>query len=258
MGLDVWWIESDEGGDSVGFADRGSRGCSPHYEGVLYDQRRDMSGTVTVLIADDHPVFLEGLRMILDRTEFVDVIGQAQDGESAWQMIQEKQPAVAVLDYEIPTLDGISIARRIVRDKLPTKPVILTMHKNPELVRQAVDVGVVGFLIKEQAVADIAKCLTAVMAGEHFIAPDLAASLYNLSGGDQQKGAATAVDDLTKTQREVLRLIAKGMQTKEIAAEMGVSYRTIENHRHRMAERLGLKGNNSLLRFALKHQDDLS
>ncbi len=213
-------------------------------------------GETSVVIADDHPVFLEGLRMVLERLTFVSIVGQASDGESAWKTVQELQPEVAILDYQMPGLDGIRIAQRIRREKLPTRVVLLTMHRDSNVVREAIDAGALGFLVKEQAAVDIGKCLKTICQGQHFIASEVSASL--LTRRQEEESELTApVEQLTKTQREVVRLIAHGLQTKEIAAEMGVSYRTIENHRHRIADRLGLTGNNSLLRFALEHRDDL-
>lgn len=211
---------------------------------------------VTVLIADDHPIFLKGLRVVLEKTPGVEIVGEARDGVSAWRGIQESEPAVAILDFEIPELDGIQILRRVTRHQLPVRVVLLTMFKDEELVREAIGLGALGYILKDDAFWDLEKCLKTVMSGKHFIAPELASYLIPKES-ERLPAGAPSIKRLTKTQLDILRLISRGLQSKEIAEELGVSRRTIENHRYRISDRLGLKGNNSLLRFVMEHKDHL-
>ena len=215
-----------------------------------------LTDLISVVIADDHPIFRNGLRLLLEKEESFEVKGEARNGSEAWTMVQNEHPDIVVLDLEMPELDGIQVARRITRHQIPVKVVILTMYKDPDLLRQAMDLGVMGYLLKDDAIMDVARCLKTVHKGEHFIAPGLSSHLLSRVGirGSQTSGN---LDDLTPSQKEVLKLIGQGMQSKEIGEELGISYRTVENHRYRIATRLGLKGNNSLLRYVLEHKEEL-
>lgn len=207
---------------------------------------------ISVIIADDHPIFLGGIKAILERHPEIELAGEAYNGDAAWELVLQKRPDVAVLDIDMPGLDGLQIARRVMRQKLNVGLVMLTMHKREELFREALDLGVLGYLLKDDMAADVVKCIRVVSTGDHFIAPAL--SSYLIRGKTADSGPLT---NLSATQRDVLKLIAKGMSSKEIASELGISHRTVENHRFRIGEKLNLRGANSVLRFALEHKEQL-
>jgi DNA-binding NarL/FixJ family response regulator len=204
---------------------------------------------ITVILADDHPLFLSGVRSTLEKVDFVRVVGEAHTGTSAWELIQKWTPTVAILDLDMPGLDGLQIARRVARQKLPVKLVLLTMHKREELLREAIDLGVLGYLPKDDMAADVVACIKAVVRGDHFIPASLSSLMLKA-----RSLIPPSQTPLSPTQNEVLKLIAKGLSSKEIATEMGISVRTVENHRFRITEKLGLKGNNSLVRYVLENR----
>jgi DNA-binding NarL/FixJ family response regulator len=211
---------------------------------------------IAAIIADDHPVFLKGLRRILDQVPDLTVVGEANDGTAAWQLIQDRRPTLAILDLEMPGLDGLQIARRVHVEQVAVRLVILTMHKDGDLFRQALEAGVLGYLLKEDLMADLMQCLSTVTDGHLFIAPALAANLAE-SPVATGVSATPLLSELSATQREVLKLIAQGRTTSEMGMELGISAKTVENHRLRIVDRLGLQGNNGLLRFALENKDKL-
>ena len=212
-----------------------------------------MSSTIKTLIVDDHPIFLRGVRAMLEKSPRIEIVGEANDGASAWQLIQSLDPDVVVLDLDLPNMDGLQVARRVHRHKLRCRIVVLTMHKNEDLFRQALEEGVLGYLVKDDMAADVAQCLRTVHSGAHFIAPALSGFLLRGKPGGTQARAADE-SSLSPTQRAVLNLLAGGLTSKEIGQELGISHRTVENHRFRITETLGLKGQNALLRYALQQR----
>lgn len=211
-----------------------------------------MNRKIKVVLADDHPIFLGGIKAILEKHAEIELAGEAYNGDAAWEIILEKRPDVALLDIDMPGLDGLQIARRVMRQKLSVGLIMLTMHKREELFREALDLGVLGYLLKDDMAADVVKCIRVVSSGDHFIAPALSSYLIR-----SKTGGTGMLGNLSATQRDVLKLIAKGYSSKEIATELGISHRTVENHRFRISEKLSLRGANSVLRFALEHKDQL-
>jgi two-component system, NarL family, response regulator DegU len=217
-----------------------------------------MKSVLTVFIADDHPMFVKGVRSALEKSPAIRIVGEAHDGVSAWESIQKLRPNIAILDVDMPGLNGLQIARRLSRLKLPVRLVMLTMHKKEDLFRQAIDLGVLGYLLKDDMASDVVQCLKTVSEGKHFITPALSSFLVRLNLDTSEHGVARmTLDELSPTQREVLKLVAEGLTSKDIAVELGISFRTVENHRFRIVEKLGLKGTNSLLRFALQNRAEL-
>lgn len=211
-----------------------------------------------LVIADDHPIFREGLRRVIEQHPEWHLIGEAADGPAALELIRKHQPSIAVLDIVMPKLNGLSVAREIQCSRLPTAVVFLTMFKEEDMFNEAMDAGAMGYVLKENAVDDILDCLQSVSQGQPFISPAISHLL--LRRAERARGLADrrpGIHDLTPSERRILQMIALGKTTKDIASELYISPKTVENHRLNMAEKLDVHGNNALLRFALQHRAQL-
>ena len=217
-----------------------------------------MTGPMTIFIADDHPIFREGLRQLLEREPGFSIVGQAGDGPSALTAIEQLHPRIAVLDIDMPGMDGLAVAGAVRERRLPTAIVCLTMHKDARFLNTALNSGVMGYVIKDDALLEIVESVKSVAAGRHFVSPQLTSHLvarhaHAGAAGEQTPG----IEALTDTERKVLRLLAEFKTTKEIAAALAISPRTVDRHRSNMAEKLGLNGSHALTKFAVAHISDL-
>lgn len=217
------------------------------------------SPKTSVVIADDHPLFRKGLRQAIEEDSSFEVIGEAGDGETALAIIEQRKPDVAVLDIDMPVLKGFQVARA-VRDKgLHVAVIILTIYREEDMFNAAVDSGARGYILKESAIADVLKAIKAVSMGEYYFSPAIAGYLVGKSRRAKELlQRKPQLDSLTATEREILRLIALDKTSKEIAAELNVSPRTVETHRSNIATKLGIHGTHSLLKFALQNKGALT
>jgi DNA-binding NarL/FixJ family response regulator len=213
---------------------------------------------ITVLIADDHPIFRRGLHDIIAADNSLRLIGEATDGEQAWEMLQTLQPSVAVLDIHMPGQNGIQLARQLKQNRIPTNLVILTMDNEEALLNEALSLGVTGYLLKESAVADLLEAIHRVAKGDCYVSPALSGALLRRGGAQtllaQHKPGLSA---LTPSERQILKLVAEDRTSKEIAELLGCSVRTVETHRQNISRKLELTGSHSLLRFAFDHKKQL-
>ncbi len=217
-----------------------------------------MKKQINVLIADDHPIFRSGLRLMIERDALLKVVGEAEDGESALACIREFQPDVAVLDMDMPPPDGLAVARQVQKERLPVQTIFLTIHNEEELLNAALDAGVKGFIVKDGAANELTACIKAVAAGKNFISPTLSGYLLKRrSKPDTPIAEAWALNDLTAAEHHVLFLVSESMTNKEIAEKMFISVRTVEHHRSNICSKLELTGKNALLSFALTHKSEL-
>lgn len=209
----------------------------------------------TILLADDHPVFRRGLRMIIATDPQFNVLDEAADGAQALARIRELQPDVALLDINMPQQSGIEVARAMQHERLATRVVFLTMHRDEATFNTALDLGAAGYLLKESAIEEIVACLKAVAAGEKFVSPQLSTFLINRGGRVRAWQAhKPTLNDLTPTELRVIKLISEQKTTREIAELLCISPRTVERHRENMCTKLELHGSNALLKFALENK----
>jgi DNA-binding NarL/FixJ family response regulator len=217
-----------------------------------------MAGRIKVVIVDDHPLFRRGLREVVEADARFDLIAEAGDGTTALQLIQEQKPDVAALDVNLPGLSGLEIARKLQGKRLPTRIIILTMYKDEETFNRAMDFGVKGFVLKENAVEDILNGIAAVAKGEHYLSPSISGYLVRRRGrADALAAKKPGLEDLTKAERRILKLVAENKTSRQIAAELFISTRTVEAHRANISAKLELSGSHSLLLFALENRDAL-
>ena len=189
-----------------------------------------------VLLADDHTLFREGLRSLLERKGGVTIDGETGDGREALEMIERMGPDVAILDITMPGLSGLEVAARARRASPRTRTIVLSMHAGESYVAQALRAGVSGYLLKDSAAAELLLALSAVMRGETYLDPAISRHVVDgfLHGS---LGEADPLAGLTPRQREILQLIAEGKANKEIASDLNLAVKTAEAHR---ARRLGI------------------
>ena len=217
-----------------------------------------MPGRIKVLIVDDHPLFRQGLRQVVQADPRFELCGEAGDGVSALELIQEKKPDIAILDVNLPRLSGLEVARQLKEKRVATQIVILTMYKEEETFNRSLDLGVKGFVLKENAVEDILNSLVAVANGEHYLSPSISGYLVSRrSRAESLASKKPGLEDLTRAERRILKLIAGKKTSREIAAELFISPRTVEAHRANICSKLELRGSHSLLQFALENRASL-
>ncbi|MBF0622622.1 MAG: response regulator transcription factor [Magnetococcales bacterium] len=201
---------------------------------------------INIVLADDHAIFLQGLSQLIQSEADIEIVGQAGDGQSAWDLIQEKHPDVAVLDITMAGLNGIEISRRVEQSKdVQSNILLLTMHEDPLLALEARHAGAKGYVLKENTFEDLVNAIRLVNTGETFVTKIIADKITQL-----EKFGGTLI--LSGQEREVLRGIAKGMTNKEIARQMSISPKTVETYRNRIMDKLNLRSIAELSRFAVK------
>jgi DNA-binding NarL/FixJ family response regulator len=213
---------------------------------------------IRIVIVDDHALLREGLRQVIQSDPRFELVGEADQGKAALELISSTNPDLAVLDVHLPLMDGLEVTAALHERRSPTRIVILTMSRDEQVFNQAMNLGIEGYVLKENAVSEIVNCLLAVSAGSAFVSPSL--SGYLLPRHRRATALASrepALDTLTVAERRILRRIAAKKTTREIAAELHLSTRTVEAHRAKICGKLSLKGSNSLLQFALENRNSL-
>ncbi len=202
---------------------------------------------ISVLLVDDHTVVRQGLSILLGAEPDIQVVGEAPDGRQAIELARATKPAVILMDLALPTLNGVEATRAILAEAPQTKVIVLTSYSDDEFVRQAIEAGAVGFLLKETAANDLTKAIREVFNGNAFFSPPIARRLR-----DQSRDAASPeARSLTIREAQVLQLIADGCPNKKIAAELGISIKTVEKHRQQVMNKLGIHHTAGLTRFVL-------
>jgi len=205
---------------------------------------------IRVLLADDHSLVRAGIRSLLGAMADVQVVGEAASGEEALELAARQQPDVVLMDIAMKGITGLEAAARMREMHPAVRVVILSMHSGEEYVLQALRAGAAGYLLKDAATGELELALRSVMRGESWLSP--AVSRQVVEGYVQRSGAEAAPDVLTARQREVLRLVASGKSTKEIAFFLNLSVKTVETHRAQIMERLGIRDVPGLVRYALR------
>jgi two-component system nitrate/nitrite response regulator NarL len=212
---------------------------------------------VRIVLADDHPLFRDGLRRALTQDGLV-VVGEAADGRRALELIRSLTPDVAMLDIGLPELDGCAVARTVREERLPVQMAFLTVCDEVEVFEQALEWDVKGYLLKDATADEIARCVRTVAAGQNFVSPAMATYLVTRTRRiDRFVRAVPELARLTAQERAILARIARHMASKEIAAELGISPKTVDAHRANICQKLDLHGNHVLSRFAWQHRDAL-
>ncbi len=213
-----------------------------------------MTADIKILIADDHPIVRQGLRTIIESAPDLTVIAEAGDGKEALQMLLQLKPQVAVLDIDMPLMDGFNVAC-VLREKEPDIEIIfLTVHREGSFLDKAMKVGAKGYVLKDSALADIVAGVRAVTSGHSYVSPAMTSYLLNPRDSAKRAGELT---NLTPTELTVLQMIAEYKTTKDIASALFISPRTVETHRANICQKLNLRGSHALMKYALAQKDGL-
>jgi two-component system, NarL family, response regulator NreC len=205
---------------------------------------------IRLLVADDHAVLRAGLHMLLDVQHDIVVAGEAGDGAEVLQKARELQPDVVLMDLTMPGPPSGDVIRQVLRACPKTRVLVLTMHDDPAYLASALAAGAAGYVVKKVADSELLSAIRAVHAGRTFV--DLTQSLDTAPRAAPAAAKAERPKELSRREREVLRLLAQGYSNQQIATQIKVSVKTVETHRTRLSEKLGLKGRAELYRFAVE------
>lgn len=206
----------------------------------------------SILLADDHPVFRKGLYDIISEYSNHKIIGEAEDGKKAVEMVSNLQPDIIILDINMPSLSGFEVVKEILKLKLKTRVIFLTMHKEEEILHKALDYNAKGYILKECAVDDIIECINYVAEDKIYVSPAISGLL--LKRNKEQRNLSALLATLTSSELKVLKLISEEKTSRDIADELFISIRTVEAHRSNICNKLNIHGINSLLKFALENK----
>ncbi|MFK5958795.1 MAG: response regulator transcription factor [Lutibacter sp.] len=204
-----------------------------------------MEVKIKIVVADDHPLLLEGIISVIEKEIFGVEIFKANNGAEALQLVSEIKPAITILDIEMPFLDGIEVAKKIRQAKIPTKIIFLTLHKERSLFNEINKLGIEGYVLKEFSINQIAYCIKTVMLGKKYYSKEIENFIED---------PIIDFSIFTKSEINVLKLIAQEKTTKEIAEMLFVSTKTIDSHRYNICKKLNLKPEkNSLLKWVFQN-----
>lgn len=210
-----------------------------------------MSAATRIILADDHPIVLSGLRNLITAQSDFELVGDASSGMAALRLVRETRPDVAVVDISMPELNGILLARRLSDEMPGVRVMVLTLHEDRAYLKQALDAGVRGYVLKRSAAENLIHAIRAVMVGGLYVDPAIANRVFDAvpQRGARQPGNIN-IPDLTERETEVLNLVALGFTSKEIARRLDVGVKSVETYKARGTEKLGLKSRAELVRYA--------
>ena len=208
--------------------------------------------SVTVLLADDHPVVRQGMRNLLDAEAGFLVVGEAEDGLQAIQLAEQLKPDVAIIDMMMPRLNGLEAIRQITARVPHTCCIVLSMQSADPYVMQALKAGASGYVLKDSGPSEVVKAIQQVLSGRRYLSPQLSEKLIDLFIAKVKSGMLDPYNALTTREREILQLAAEGLSNSNIAEQLSISTRTVEQHRQSMMNKMGFNNQTDLIRFALK------
>jgi DNA-binding NarL/FixJ family response regulator len=208
---------------------------------------------VRIVLADDHTIMRHGLRLVLERQPDFTVVGEANNGREAIDIVVRENPDVAVMDIAMPLLNGIEAAKRIAEERVKTAVVILSMHSDESYILKALRAGARGYLLKDSAEIDLIQAIRAVSTGKAFFSPAVSSVLADdYLRQIQQQGVEDPYELLTARERELLQLIVELKSTKDIAGLLGISPRTIDTHRGNLMQKLNVHSIPELILYAMR------
>jgi two-component system, NarL family, response regulator NreC len=203
---------------------------------------------IRIVLADDHVLVRQSLKTLLER-EGYQVVGEASDGQEAISQVHSLQPDMIVMDISMPTLNGLNAAKEMSRSSPKTKAILLTQHDESQYVREAMEAGVKGYVLKNQVANDLILAIQQVSRGQVYLSPGVSSAVLEAYQSKTEKGGSP----LTLRERQVLQLIAEGKSTKDVASLLHISVKTAESHRTRLMQKLDIHETASLVRYAVRN-----
>jgi DNA-binding NarL/FixJ family response regulator len=209
--------------------------------------------TIQVLLADDHKIVRDGLRVLIERCHDMQVIAEAEDGRKALQLARKHKPDVVIMDISMPDLNGIDATRQILEEVPGAKVIALSMHSDKQFVDGMLRAGAVGYLLKDCAADELIQCIRIVLSGRICLSPGVTGFLVNEYLHPTRDEVLAPRTELSVREREVLQLIAEGRSTKDIANSLHISIKTVETHRKNIMEKANLHSVAELTKYAIRH-----
>ena len=203
---------------------------------------------IKILLADDHTIVRQGLKLILSAHADLEVVGEAPNGREAAELAEKLRPDIVLMDVAMPELNGIEATRRMVAANPRVKVLVLSMHKEAVYVREVLKAGARGYILKDAIDTELVNAIRSVARGDGYISPAVSGALLN----DYRQNQTDPIDSLSGREREVLQLIAEGKTNKEVATRLNLSVYTVDSHRGKIMEKLNLHSTGELVRFAMK------
>ena len=205
-----------------------------------------------IVLADDHRMVREALRRLIESRDDLRVVAEASDGRQAVEAVREHRPDVAVVDLWMPELSGSEATRQIVESELGTSVIILSMHEEWSRVRDALQAGASGYVVKSAAAEQLIEAIDAVRVGRSYVSPAVSHHVLRAVRNPGSDAVSSPIEVLSRREREVLQLVAEGLSAKEIATRLGLSVKTAEAHRGNLMAKLGIRRTSMLVRFAIR------
>jgi DNA-binding NarL/FixJ family response regulator len=206
--------------------------------------------TLRILMADDHPIVLAGLKALVQGDPGLEIVGEARDGRTARRLASSLRPDVVVLDISLPEMNGAEVARALLEEQPECRILVLTVHEDRATLRQLLDIGVAGYLVKRSAADELLRAIHAVAAGGTYLDPAIAGKLVGSGAAGSSRSPGEPTVELSERETDVLRLIANGHSNKEISARLAISVKTIETYKARAMDKLGFKTRVDVVRYA--------
>ena len=205
-----------------------------------------------IILADDHQIVRDGLRALLEKQPGFEVVGEAKDGRTAVRLAKELSPDLVIMDLSMPQLNGIEASRKIIHDSPKVKIIVLSMHSDRRFVAEVLKAGASGYLLKDSAFEELITAIRKVMSHQTYLSSQVLDVVLKEYLRRQNKENASQFSVLTDREREVLQLISEGKISKEIAALLGVSVKTIETYRQRIMDKLEIRNIADLVKYAVR------
>jgi two-component system response regulator NreC len=211
------------------------------------------AGRITILLADDHRVVRQGLRVLLEKEPDFDIVGEASNGLEALRCIEKLRPAVAIVDLAMPQLNGLEVTREVTHRRLPSRVLLLSAHSNEQYVLNALKNGAFGYVLKSSAFDELVRAIRHVHLGMRYLPPAYSEAAVDAYLEKAEKSAGNGPDPLTRRERQILQMVAEGSSNAEIGSRLFISTRTVEVHRFNLMRKLSLHNSAELIRYALEH-----